>query len=461
MTKAARTGNSTGETRAPTAVEATKAALDAIERWNGPTKAMITVTAEEALKTAAAIDARLARGEWCGHLAGMPISIKDNVDVAGTVTTAASKILANNMAKTDAFIVERLKRHGAVIVGKANLHEWVFGPTSQSTHYGPVRNPWDTRRIPGGSSGGSGASIAAGMCVASIGSDTGGSIRIPASFCGTVGLRPTIGRISCGGSVAVSAWFDTLGPLARRAADCARVFQVIAGYDPADPITEDVPVQDVLTGLDLPVKGLKIGIQRRWFMEGLDPAVDSAIGAALDAFKKLGVEIVDIDLGDVEKSHELMAFKVLLADAYNVHGPGMEANPERYGSDVLARGMLGKTVTGAEYAAGLRWRETFRRRLAKTFEKVDAIISPTTPLAAPIAEDNRHFFDKIREITRFTYAWSFPGVPALAVPCGFDAHGLPVSMQLAGRWYDEGTLLRLAHAFQKVTDHHMRVPTPA
>ena len=179
-------------------------------------KALLTVTADAALAAAAAIDARQAKGEWCGLLAGMTMSIKDNVDVAGIVTTAGSKILAGNVANRDAFIVERLKQAGAVIVGKANLHEWVFGPTSQSTHYGPVRNPWDTSRIPGGSSGGSGASLAAGMCVGSIGSDTGGSIRIPAAFCGVAGLRPSIGRISCRGSVPVSARFDTVGPMADR-----------------------------------------------------------------------------------------------------------------------------------------------------------------------------------------------------------------------------------------------------
>ena len=293
---------------APSALAAGEAAFAAIDKWNASTQAMLSVAQESARETARELDERIARGEWCGLLAGMTMSLKDNIDVAGMVTTAGSRILANNMANRDAFIAARLKRAGAVIVGKANLHEWVFGPTSQSTHYGPVRNPWDTSRIPGGSSGGSGASLAAGMCVGSIGSDTGGSIRLPAAFCGVAGLRPSIGRISCRGSVPVSAWFDTLGPMARRVSDVARIFAVIAGHDPEDPISRDVPMPNVLAELDQPVTGLHLGIQRRWFFEDLDPATKQAMNAAIERFADLGVEIVDVDLGDVERSHELLAF---------------------------------------------------------------------------------------------------------------------------------------------------------
>lgn len=443
----------------PGAVEAAEQALENIKAWNPSTKAMIAVMETDALETAKDIDTRQARGEWCGVLAGMTMSIKDNVDVAGVETTAGSKILAGNIANRDSFIVQQLKRHGAVIVGKANLHEWVFGPTSQSTHYGPVRNPWDISRIPGGSSGGSGASLAAQMCVGSIGSDTGGSIRIPSSFCGVAGLRPTIGRISCRGSVPVSAWFDTVGPMARRVSDVARIFSVIAGYDPEDPMSEDRPVPNVLLQLDEPVRGLKIGIQRRWFFDDLAPDVSAALAAAMDVLRRQGISFVDIDLGDVERSHELMAFKVLLADAYNIHRERLETRPKDYGDDVYARAMVGKDVTGAEYAAALRWRETYCQRLRAVFRDVDAILSPTTPESAPVAvanKDSADWFDRIRRISKLTYAWSFAGVPVLAVPCGYDKHGLPLSMQVASPWFDEGTALQIGHAFQKATDHHLR-----
>lgn len=444
------------------AVARTEAALANVAKWNPSTKAMLTVTAEQAREAAQSIDRRQAKGEWCGLLAGMTMSIKDCVDMAGVETTAASRILAGNVANRDAFIVDRLKRAGAVIVGKANLHEWVFGPTSQSTHYGPVRNPWDTRRIPGGSSGGSGATLAAGMCAGSIGSDTGGSIRIPASFCGVAGLRPSIGRISCRGSIPVSAWFDTLGPMARRVSDVARIFAVVAGHDPEDPISEDRPVPNVLADLDRPVSGLRIGIQRRWFFDGLSPACAKAMDEALAAYRSLGVTIVDMDLGDVERSHELLAFKVLLADAYNVHKDRLETRPQDFGPDVYDRAMLGKAVKGHEYAAALRWNEGFKQRLRHVFGEVDAILSPTIPFGAPLAEAGQQgeaWFETIRQITRYTYPWSFAGVPALSLPCGFDEAGMPLGMQIAAPWFGEAFALRLGHAYQTCTAHHEREPS--
>jgi aspartyl-tRNA(Asn)/glutamyl-tRNA(Gln) amidotransferase subunit A len=453
--------NETETTRPLSAVEATERGLAAIDKWNPSTKAMLIVASDAALETAASIDKRHGQGEWCGLLAGMTMSIKDNIDMAGMVTTAGSKVLANNMSNRDAFIIERLKRAGAVIMGKANLHEWVFGPTSQSTHYGPVRNPWDVTRIPGGSSGGSGASLASGMCVGSIGSDTGGSIRLPAAFCGVAGLRPTIGRISCRGSVPVSAWFDTLGPMAKRVSDVARIFAVIAGHDPEDPISEDRPVPNVMADLNLPVAGLRLGIQRRWFFDDLDPETETAMDEAIAVFRGLGVEIVEIDLGDVERSHELLAFKVLLADAYNVHKDRLETRPDDYGRDVYTRAMLGKDVTGHEYAAALRWNEVFKQRLRQVYGEVDAILSPTIPFGAPKAEtgqEGQAWFDTIREITRFTYCWSFAGVPALSVPCGLDRNSMPASMQIAAPWFAETTALRLGHAFQGATPHHLRMP---
>ncbi len=451
----------TSSLRPASAIEVTEAGLAAVDKWNAATKAMITVTADDALATAAAIDQRQADGEWCGLLAGMTVSLKDNVDMAGMVTTAGSKFLAGNMTNRDAFIVERLKRAGAVIIGKANLHEFAFGPTSQSPHYGPVRNPWDVARIPGGSSGGSGASLAAGMCIGSIGSDTGGSVRLPAAFCGVAGLRPSIGRISCRGSVPVSAWFDTLGPMAKRVSDVARIFAAIAGHDPKDPISEDVPVPNVMAELDRSIAGLRLGVQRRWFLDNLDDAMAAAFEDAIGIFCDLGAEIVDIDLGDVERSQDMLAFRVVLADAYNFHKERLENEPDGFGRDVYTRAMLGKAVAGHEYAAALRWNEGFRHRLRRVFGDVDAILSPTTPFGAPVAQvgqEGQAWFDTVREITRYTFCWSFAGVPALSVPCGFDANGMPLGLQIAAPWFDEATVLRLGHAFQGRTKHHLPEP---
>jgi aspartyl-tRNA(Asn)/glutamyl-tRNA(Gln) amidotransferase subunit A len=426
------------DTMSVSAVREVEAALNAIDHWNPSTRAMLTVLGEDARDAAEQLDKRQADGEWCGLLAGMTLSLKDNIDMAGVVTTAGSKLLASNRVNDDAFIVSRLKRAGAVIVGKANLHEWVFGPTSQSPQYGPVRNPWDTDRIPGGSSGGSGAALASGMCVGSIGSDTGGSVRLPSAFCGVAGLRPTIGRISCRGSVPVSRLFDTLGPMAKRVSDVARIFSVVAGHDPEDPISQDVPVPNVVADLDRPVEGMRIGVQRRWFFENLDTAVSSAMDDAIRTFTSLGCEIVEVELGDVERCQELFAFKVLLADAYEVHKDRLQSHPDGYSRDVYTRAMLGKEVAGWEYAAAMRWNEAFQHRLRATFDTVDAILSPTIPFGAPEAQtgqEGEEWFSTIREITRYTYCWSFPGVPALSVPCGQDANGMPVALQLATRWF--------------------------
>jgi aspartyl-tRNA(Asn)/glutamyl-tRNA(Gln) amidotransferase subunit A len=438
------------------ALPETNKALANIEKFNPVVNAMISVCAEAALARARELDDAAAEGRWCGLLHGMTVSVKDNVDVAGMATTAASGILRDNIASSDSFVVQRLLRNGAVIVGKANLHEWVFGPTSQSRHFGPVRNPWNTAHVSGGSSGGSGASVAAGMCVASIGSDTAGSIRLPAAFNGTAGLRPTVGRISSSGSLPVSAPFDTLGPLARRVSDVARVFAAIAGHDPHDPISVDRPVPEFLATLSEPVRGLRLGIQRRWFFEGLHPDIASAMERAIEVFSRLGVELVDIDLHDVENAQENLTFTVIPSDAMNLHAPRIASRAADYGDDVLMRMRIADRVTGVRYAQSLRWMEGWRHRLRGVFGKVDAILSPTTPEPAPSAE-GLDFAEAIRRIPRFSCAWPAAGIPSLAVPCGITRDtGIPVSLELAGAWFDEPRLLQLGHAFQMATDHHLR-----
>jgi aspartyl-tRNA(Asn)/glutamyl-tRNA(Gln) amidotransferase subunit A len=441
------------------ALNRTQLALKNIEAWNPKINAIILPTADAALEAAEELDRGAKAGRDPGLLYGMTFSVKDNVDIAGLPTTAASKILANNVANRDAFVIEKLKRQGAVIVGKANLHEWVFGPTSQSKHYGPCRNPWNTDHVPGGSSGGSGASVAADMCLVSIGSDTGGSIRMPASFNGVAALRPTTGRISSGGTIAVSAAYDTLGPMARRVSDVARVFSVIAGYDPEDPISVDEPVPNVLARIPNPVAGMRIGIMKRWFFDGLAPELDRAVENALRVYRDLGAEIVEIDLGDVELSQEMFGFRVLMADGYHVQKDRLAQRPQDFGEDVRERFLIGSRVTGEQYAEALRWAERLKHRLRRTFGSVDAILGPTTPVPAPSAID-LDFFAVIREITRFSLIWPAAGVPALAVPCGFSKKGLPLSFQLAGAWFKEDTILHLGHAFQIATDHHLQTPPP-
>ncbi len=437
------------------AVQETRKALDHIERLNPLINALIRPLPDEALRCAETLDKAAAAGEWRGLLHGMTVSVKDNVDVAGVPTTAASGILRDNIASANAFVVDRLIRNGAVIIGKANLHEWVFGPTSQSLHFGPVRNPWNTGHIAGGSSGGSGASVAADMCVASIGSDTAGSIRLPASFNGVAGLRPTVGRISSTGALPVSPPFDTLGPLARRVSDVARIFAAIAGHDPQDPISQDQPMPNFLATLNEPVKGMRVGIMRRWFYDDLDADIAAAMESAIEAYRSLGVEFVDIDLVEPEQAQQNLTFTMVPADAMRLHAARIAERASDYGADVLMRMRLGEKVSGMQYAASMRWMENWRHRLRGVFRGVDAILSPTTPATAP-ASQGLDFGQAIRKIPRFSCVWPIAGIPSLAVPCGISSKGLPMSLELAGAWFNEPAVLRLGHAYQGITDHHLR-----
>lgn len=442
------------------AVRAVEQALAAMSQWNPTVNAMIAVTGDVALARARELDALAQAGQSAGPLHGMVINLKDCLDWVETPTTAASVILRNNRPQRNAFITERLLAAGAVVVGKANLHEWVFGPTSQSQHFGPVANPWNPAHIPGGSSGGSGASVACGMAQVSIGSDTAGSIRLPSSYCGLVGLRPTIGRVSRTGSVGVSAPFDAFGPMARSVEDAARVFAVIAGHDPADPFSIDTPVPDVVSDLQTPIRGVRIGVQRRWFFDDIDPELLEAIDQAMGILQDLGAEIVEVDLGDIERAQEMLAFRIVLADAYALHREQLAARPGDYGSDLMVRYTLGERVTGAQYAEALRWIEGWRHRLKAIFTAgIDAILSPTTPGPAP-ARAGLAYANAIRAIPRFTSVFTSAGVPSLALPCGFSKAGLPLSLELSGPAFGESTLLRVGYAFQQVTDHHHRLPQP-
>ncbi|MBU2286587.1 MAG: amidase, partial [Gammaproteobacteria bacterium] len=286
-------------------------------------------------------------------------------------------------------------------------------------------------------------------------SDTAGSIRLPASFNGVAGLRPTVGRISSSGALPVSPPFDTLGPLARRVSDVARIFAAIAGFDAADPIAVDQPVPNFLSTLHEPVKGLRVGIMRRWFFDDLDPDVAAAMEKAIEVFRSLGVEFVDIDLVEPENAQQNLSFTMIPADAMRLHADRIAERESDYGADVLMRMRLGEKVSGTQYAHAMRWMENWRHRLRGVFKGVDAILSPTTPTTAPAAQ-GLDFAQAIRRIPRLSCVWAIAGIPSLAVPCGISSQGLPMSLELAGAWFDEPTVLRLGHAYQCATEHHLR-----
>ena len=429
--------------------------LAAIDQQNAQLRAFITVAPERARQDAARIDAALAAGRKFGPVGGCVVSIKDNIDVAGLPTTCGSAKAFHTLPNRDATVSARLSAAGAAIIGKVNLHEFAFGGTTQNPHHGSCRNPWDPDRIPGGSSGGSGASVAAGMCQASLGSDTGGSIRIPAALNGVVGLRPTVGRVPNTGSTPVSPRFDTIGPLARDVATVAAVYEAIAGHDPADPISMPRPVDSFLAALGRGLRGLRIGIPRSYFHDDIHADLGLRIEEAQALFQSLGAQLVTIDLPDAASIQTIMT-PMLLADAADFHRASLENPVSGLGADIRERMMIGYNSTGPDYARAMRAKERWTCCLADVFAKVDVILTPTVPGPAPLSEASKEMILATKDLTRFTFVWSFAEVPALSIPCGFTADGLPLGLQLVGPWWGEAGLLALGHAFQQETDHHMR-----
>jgi aspartyl-tRNA(Asn)/glutamyl-tRNA(Gln) amidotransferase subunit A len=436
-------------------VDRTRRQLALGEALNPALKSMISFN-PQALDEAKVVAERLARAPLPA-MAGSTVSLKDNIDTAGWTTTMGSAFFRHHLPETDAPVVRRLRAAGAVIVGKANLHEFAFGGTTQNPHHGLGGNPWNVDAIPGGSSGGSGSSVAAGMNDISLGTDTGGSIRIPAALNGVVGLRPTHGRVPNTGCFPVSAAYDTIGPLARTVAEVAWAHEAIAGYDAGDDCTEDRPVDNWENTFVKGVKGLRIGVPAHWALAELEPDVEARIREALEVLKDLGAEVCNITLPGAELAQAHL-MPMVHADAASVHAERLDKQPELFGADVLARLRVGQAVTGPEYAAGMRFRERWLRQLEHSFTEVDVILTPTCPLTAPLRIDTAKMLETTRRISRYTYAWALAGTPALSVPCGFAGNGLPVGMQLvAPRWFDSRVLALGAH-YQAVTSHHLRRP---
>jgi len=443
-------------TRGRSALEEVELALDAIARVDARTRAVITAVPEQALAAARRCDDAAARGEWLGVLHGMTVSVKDNIDTADVLTTYGSAFFADHVPTADATVVRLLRAAGAVVVAKVNLAEFAFGGTTQNPHHGACRNPWDTDRIPGGSSGGSGVAVAAGMGIGSLGTDTGGSVRIPASFNGVCGLRPTLGRISNRGTMPVSSRFDTVGPLARRVVDVARLFTALDVYDPRDATSHRGDRRDVLQALTAGVAGVRVGVPVNFFFDDVDPEVDAAVRAAADVLRDLGAEFVPVTLPGAEQAQERMT-KMIYPDAAAVHAARLRTAPERFGEDVRRRLELGLSTTATDSAAATAWRVGFQRQVDGLFEVVDVVLSPTVPMAAPPAA-SAEMVATTSAVTRLTYAWSMANGPSLSVPCGFHAAGLPIGLHLAGPAWREDVLFRVGAAYQRCTDWHLRTP---
>ena len=443
-------------------VELTRAVLARTEALNPRVNAYITVTAEEAMGQAREAEAAVMAGGHLGPLHGIPLGLKDLFDTQGVRTTAGSKVLAEHVPAEDANVVTRLRAAGAVFVGKLNMHEFAYGITNENPHYGPARNPWDLERITGGSSGGSGAATAAGMCAASLGSDTGGSIRIPACFCGIVGLKPTFGRVGRRGVIPLSSSLDHVGPMTRTVEDAAIVLQAIAGHDSGDPGSLDVPVPDYLADLHSGVRGMRVGVMADYVTEPMGAGVKRAVTAAIETLEGLGAWLRPVDLPFLPYAR-MVNGSILSAEAAAYHQASMQSAPDDYDPEVLERLTRGRQLLATAYVQALESRRQIREQLLAAMGQVDLIALPMEPVVAPPIGGGRVTLgrrptDVRGAVTRYTGLFNLTGFPAISVPCGFTPAGLPMGFQLVAKPLEEATLLRAAHAYEQATGHGKRRP---
>jgi aspartyl-tRNA(Asn)/glutamyl-tRNA(Gln) amidotransferase subunit A len=445
--------------------EATKSCLDRIAQWEPRLNAFMAIEADTALAAADAADAALAKGNSGGALHGVPLAHKDMYYDAGKVVTCGSKIRRDFVATTTSTALQRLKDAGTIRLGSLQMSEFAYGPTGHNAHFGAVHNPWAIDHITGGSSSGSGSAVAARLTFAALGSDTGGSIRMPAHFCGVTGLKTTVGRISRAGAMPLSQSLDTVGPLARTAEDCALLLGLMAGADPADPTAIAGPLPDYMSATEGQIKGLTIGVPTAFYVDDLDSEVARILDETVAVLKREGAKIVQVELPDQRQLTAACQF-VLAVEAAAFHKRWMIERPQDYGPQVLMRLQNGLAIPGVSYLEVMRWRGPALAAHLAAVDGVDAVLAPVAPVAAPtIAEsDVGNSPDAeavIQRLTRFTRPINYLGLPSLSIPTGFTDRGLPVGMQLIGRSFDEAMLLRIGAAFQRATDFHDRVPEPA
>ena len=444
-------------------VDLTEAALARIAAVNPVLNAYISVCESPARAVAHAAEGMIRAGYYLGPLHGIPIALKDNLYTRGIRTTAGSKILADFVPDEDATVTARLKRAGAIIIGKTNLHEFAWGGTTDNPHYGTCRNPWNPDRFPAGSSGGSGVAVAARTCLGAIGTDTGGSIRLPSSVNGIVGIRPTIGRVSNHNVIPLAWSMDTVSPMTRTVDDCAVMFGIIAGYDPVDVHSAQVPVDDYTSGFGRGVASLKVGLIRDYSLTHVQPAVGDAIRGALRTLEELGAPVEEIAVPSIQGNISAQ-LTIESCEPSTYHQDWLRSRASEYGDDVRTLLELGELYLATHYLQAQRYRSVLRNELLDAFRRVDVLVTPTLPFTATpcgatkVVIENEQEEDMLSAIMQFTGVPSLAGLPAISLPVGFDADGLPIGMQVIGRPFDEVTLFRVGHAYQSVTEWHRRAP---
>jgi aspartyl-tRNA(Asn)/glutamyl-tRNA(Gln) amidotransferase subunit A len=439
-------------------VELTHDCLDRIERLNPTLNAFITVTAESALERARLAEREVYRGHYLGPLHGIPIGLKDIIDVAGVPTTAASALFKDRIPTEDAQVVRRLRSGGAIFLGKQNLHEFAYGGSSMISFFGEVHNPWDPTRIAGGSSGGSAASVAAGLGFAAVGTDTAGSIRLPAAYCGIVGLKPTYGRVSTRGVVPLSSSYDYVGPLTTTVYDAALMAQVMSDYDSPNP-SADKPVPSLISAFDEMPENLRVGVPRTFFFDDLHPEIANAIEKAIDIFRQLNAEIRDIKL-EVSTDRKLAS-----AEAYAYHKEFVEHSPELYQPATLARIQSGAPISAPDALQASRDLQASRHAIQEIFHEVDVLLTPTVPIPPPLIADLREHPENLRPqellMLRNTRPFNVWGIPTISIPCGFTKDGMPIGLQLAAAPWHGIVLLQAAQAYEQATEWQKERPALA
>ncbi len=445
-------------------VELVRAVLDRIAECGGVINAYIACDAEEALRVARRAEDAVAHGRPLGSLHGVPVAVKDFFFTTDLPTTAGTRILTDSIPREDATVIRRLKEAGAIILGKLNLHELAYGITSDNPHFGPVRNPWDLTRISGGSSGGSAGAVAASLCLASLGTDTGGSIRIPASCCGVVGLKPTYARVSRNGVFPLAWSLDHVGPITKTVEDAAVLLRVLAGSDPQDPAASLLPVPDYCRALGIELKGVKIGITRDFFFDPMeiDPGVMAAAQDGLHVMQAAGATVQEVSIPFLGHAAAIQ-FLTISSEATANHNRLLRTRGRELGEDVRRRLELGEFVTAAQYVRAQQARRHLVQDFAAAFRQVDLLVTPTLPVVAPPIGDHSVRVRGVQKrlqptLTRFTSPFNLTGLPAISVPCMSGSNGLPVGLQIVGRPFDEATVLRAAFAYQQATPWHTRRP---
>jgi aspartyl-tRNA(Asn)/glutamyl-tRNA(Gln) amidotransferase subunit A len=437
-------------------VEVARALLERIERLDPALNAFVLVTAERALREAREAEAEIRAGRVRGPLHGVPLALKDLFDTAGLPTASGSRILAGHVPSRDAAVVERLRAAGLVLLGKTNLHEFAFGVTTDNPHTGASRNPWDPARSPGGSSGGSGAALAAGLCALSAGTDTGGSIRIPAGACGVVGLKPTFGRVSRRGVTPLAWSLDHVGPMARTVEDAALLLEAMAGPDAEDPWCSSAPAGGFAADLECGLRGLTLGVPGEWFFSGLQSAVEAAVREALAVLGREGARCVTVPAPHMHEAHTA-AHAILAVEASAFHEPWLRERAGDYGEDVRRGLELGQLVSGVDYVNARRVQALVRAETLAVLRETDALVTPTLPRTAPPVGEALSREPDVAW-NRFLTPFNLTGLPAVSVPCGWDEVGLPVGLQIVGRPFDEAAVLRVARGFERATPWSTRRP---